>query len=73
MSTSFNEAVKARRSIYALSASSPISDAAITTIVNEAVKHSPSSFNSQSSRAILLLGEEHTKVRSPRMSTANLS
>ena len=62
MSTSFNEAVKARRSIYALSASSPISDAAITTIVNEAVKHSPSSFNSQSSRAILLLGEEHTKI-----------
>lgn len=66
MSASFQEAVKARRSIYALSASSPISDSAISECVHSAVKHSPTSFNSQSSRAVLLLGEEHAKVR-PRL------
>ncbi|MDH6426871.1 MULTISPECIES: nitroreductase family protein [unclassified Paenibacillus] len=62
MSNNFFEAVKGRRSIYALSKESPISDAQIVEIVEQAVLHSPTSFNSQSSRAVVLLGEQHDKL-----------
>ena len=62
MSKNFFEAVKGRRSIYAISKESPISDARIQEIVEEAVLHSPTSFNSQSSRAVVLLGEQHDKL-----------
>lgn len=62
MSKSFFEAVKGRRSVYAISKESPISDARIQEIVEEAVLHSPTSFNSQSSRAVVLLGEQHDKL-----------
>ena len=54
--------VKARRTHYALKAESPISDAAIEKIVQDAVLHVPSSFNTQTSRVVLLLKEEHQKV-----------
>ncbi|MEK4474126.1 nitroreductase family protein [Paenibacillus sp. FSL R7-0048] len=62
MSNNFFEAVKGRRSIYALSKESTISDAQIVEIVEQAVLHSPTSFNSQSSRAVVLLGEQHDKL-----------
>lgn len=62
MSSSFLEAVKERRSIYAISKESTVSDAQITEIVEQAVLHSPTSFNSQSSRAVVLLGEQHDKL-----------
>ncbi|MEK4329049.1 nitroreductase family protein [Paenibacillus sp. FSL R7-0312] len=62
MSKSFFEAVKGRRSVYAISKESPISDEQIQKIVEEAVLHSPTSFNSQSSRAVVLLGEQHDKL-----------
>ncbi|GGF84897.1 nitroreductase [Paenibacillus albidus] len=62
MSKSFFGAVKGRRSIYAISKESTISDAKIQEIVEEAVLHSPTSFNSQSSRAVVLLGEAHDKL-----------
>ncbi|KAM0754383.1 Nitroreductase [Meredithblackwellia eburnea MCA 4105] len=52
----------ARRSIYQLSNSSPISNEKILEIVHDIVKHSPTSFNSQSSRALVLFGDEHRKV-----------
>ncbi|KAM5545198.1 hypothetical protein V8D89_001309 [Ganoderma adspersum] len=61
-SATFFEAVKGRRTIYALSSESTIPDEKIQEIVAEAVKHAPSSFNSQSSRAVLLLGDEHKKL-----------
>lgn len=54
--------IKNRRTYYQLSKSSPISDKAITDIVYEALKHSPSSFNSQSTRVVVLLKEEHDKL-----------
>ncbi|CEQ43211.1 SPOSA6832_05115 [Sporobolomyces salmonicolor] len=59
---SFLEVIKERRTIYALSKSSPISDERIVELVNTVVKHSPSSFNSQSSRAVVLLGKHHDKL-----------
>ncbi|NUU64250.1 nitroreductase family protein [Paenibacillus agri] len=62
MSKNFFEAVKGRRSVYAISKESTISDERIKEIVEEAVLHSPSSFNSQSARAVVLLGENHDKL-----------
>ncbi|AIQ17876.1 nitroreductase [Paenibacillus sp. FSL H7-0357] len=62
MSKNFLEVVKERRSIYSLSKETPISDAQIKEIVEAAVLHSPTSFNSQSSRAVVLLGDKHDKL-----------
>lgn len=58
---SFLEAVQNRRSIYPLSADIPISDARVKELVVEAIKHVPSSFNSQSTRLVVLLNAEHQK------------
>ncbi|KAJ5747302.1 uncharacterized protein N7511_008998 [Penicillium nucicola] len=60
--TTLLELVKSRRTFYGLKAESPISDAAIETIVKDSVLHVPSSFNTQTSRVVLLLKEEHQKV-----------
>jgi predicted oxidoreductase (fatty acid repression mutant protein) len=61
-SASFLEAVKNRRSVYQLKKESTISDAKIEEIVSEALLHVPSSFNSQSTRLVILLKEEHVKL-----------
>ena len=58
----FLSAVKARRSYYSISNEPVLSDEKIEEIINQAVLHSPSPMNSQSSRAVLLLGEHHTKL-----------
>ncbi|KAJ5936018.1 hypothetical protein N7454_005316 [Penicillium verhagenii] len=60
--TSLLELVKSRRTYYGLKAESPISDDAIESIVQDSVLHVPSSFNTQTSRVVLLLKEEHKKV-----------
>ncbi|MBW7477236.1 nitroreductase family protein [Paenibacillus oenotherae] len=62
MAQDFLTAVSERRSIYTLSKESTISDERILEIVQETVKHTPSSFNSQSSRLVVLLGEQHDKL-----------
>ena len=59
---SFIDAVKNRRTRYALSKEPVIQDARIREIVGEAVKHTPSAFNSQSSRVVLLLGNHHDRL-----------
>ncbi|WP_138492920.1 nitroreductase family protein [Paenibacillus pinistramenti] len=56
------EALKTRRSYYGISNESTISDDQIVEIVQEAVKYTPSSFNSQTARAVVLLGENHNKL-----------
>ncbi|KAI9808510.1 MAG: hypothetical protein M1827_007215 [Pycnora praestabilis] len=53
------EAVKARRTYYQLSNESTISDAKIQEIAKDALLHCPSSFNSQSTRIVVLLKKEH--------------
>ena len=58
----FMKAVKSRRSYYQLNKDSPISDDRIVELVNEAVLHTPSSFNSQSTRVVVLLNEQHEKL-----------
>ncbi|MDO4231840.1 MAG: nitroreductase family protein [Lautropia sp.] len=51
-----------RRSIYALNKNLPVPAKDVVALVEHAVKHTPSSFNSQSTRVIVLLGAEHEKL-----------
>lgn len=62
MKRSFDEALKHRRSYYAITDKSPITDEEIEKIIDLAVMHVPSAFNSQSPRVVLLLGENHKKL-----------
>jgi hypothetical protein len=55
----FFDAVKNRRTNYALSKRSPVPDERIQEIVEQAVKHCPSASNSQSGRAVLMFRSEH--------------
>ncbi|KAL2046587.1 hypothetical protein ABVK25_011712 [Lepraria finkii] len=58
----FLAAVESRRTYYQLSNESYISDARIKEIVTFALKHTPSPFNSQTSRLVLVLKKEHEKL-----------
>jgi len=60
-SISFKDAVQDRRSIYTLNKNSPIPDSRIKEILNAAINNVPSSFNSQSSRLVVLFKDEHDK------------
>ena len=51
-----------RRSIYALNDNLPISNDEVLNVVEHAILHTPSSFNSQSTRLVVLLGDEHKKL-----------
>ncbi|MEJ5083701.1 nitroreductase family protein [Ochrobactrum sp. MYb379] len=62
MSNSYIDALKKRRTQYALGKNLPISKDAVAELIREAVKNSPSSFNSQSSRAVILFGAESDKL-----------
>ncbi|WP_369309937.1 nitroreductase family protein [Providencia rettgeri] len=62
MSNAFIEMIKNRRTIYNLGDALPVSEEQVTKLIKEAVKHSPSSFNSQSSRVVILFGAEHKKL-----------
>lgn len=62
MSVTFKEAVESRRSIYALGNEAVISDEQIEEIISHAVKHTPSAFNSQTGRVVVLLGEQNKRL-----------
>ncbi len=51
-----------RRSIYTLNDQLPVSKDKVVKLVEHAVLHTPSSFNSQSSRLVVLFGEDHQKL-----------
>ncbi len=55
-------AAKVRRSIYALGKEIPVSEERIQEIVEEAVKHAPSPFNSQSAKAVIMFGKAHDEL-----------
>lgn len=61
MLKNFQTAVETRRSHYAISKDKIISDDKIEEIIEHAVKHTPSAFNSQTARVVLLLDDHHTK------------
>jgi len=56
------KAIKNRRTYYGINDKSPISNEEIKEIIDFAVLHVPSAFNSQSTRVVLLLGENHKKL-----------
>ena len=58
---SFIEQIKQRRSIYAIGKNVSQTPEQLDGVIQEAIKHSPSSFNSQSSRAVTLYGDSHAK------------
>lgn len=62
MATPFQQAAKKRRTIYALSKQLPVSNQDIVATVEHALLHTPSSFNSQSTRTLVLFGAEHDKL-----------
>ena len=55
----FENALKERRSFYAIGKEPVINDTEIQSIIADAVKYTPSAFNSQSSRVIVLFGAQH--------------
>lgn len=59
MENPFIDLLKERRSIYALGKNVPLSNEQITELVQKAIKESPTSFNSQTSRAVVLFGDSH--------------
>ncbi|MCT4662999.1 MAG: nitroreductase family protein [Tissierellales bacterium] len=62
MEYNYKEAIGKRRSIYELSKESTISDDEIQDILVYALDHTPSAFNSQSGRVVLLLDNEHNEL-----------
>ncbi|PWA11197.1 nitroreductase [Pueribacillus theae] len=58
----FYAAVEGRRSIYAISNEPVIPDEKIEEIIQFAVKHTPTAYNSQSGKVVVLLGEHHQKL-----------
>ena len=62
MKNEFLDAVKARRTYYAISKEAVASDERIQEIISEAVKYAPSAFNSQSARVVILLGAQHDRL-----------
>jgi predicted oxidoreductase (fatty acid repression mutant protein) len=62
VANTFLEAIEARRTYYGLSKEEIVTPERVKEIVNHAVKHSPSAFNSQSARVVVLFGKESDKV-----------
>lgn len=58
----FYTAIKERRTIYGISKETTVSDERIQEVIKEAVKYTPSAFNSQSARVVVLFGENHNKL-----------
>jgi predicted oxidoreductase (fatty acid repression mutant protein) len=58
---SFLDHMKQRRTIYAIGKNVPLAQDKIEEIIKEAVRNSPSAFNSQTSRVVTLYGDSHTK------------
>lgn len=61
MSNPFLDLIQQRRTIYAIGKNVQHSEVDLTDLIQNAVKQSPSSFNSQSSRAVILFANAHEK------------
>ncbi|MPM82175.1 hypothetical protein SDC9_129236 [bioreactor metagenome] len=51
-----------RRTQYVIGKNLPVPEAQVEALIREAVRHAPSSFNSQSSRVVILFGAQHEKL-----------
>ncbi|TAL95855.1 MAG: nitroreductase family protein [Rhodanobacter sp.] len=61
MNSTMIESLKKRRTQYALGKNVSLDKDALTALIKEAVRHAPSPFNAQSSRAVILFGEQSEK------------
>lgn len=55
----FMDSIKSRRSIYSIGKNIAVSDDEIIDMIKQALMHSPTPYNSQANRAVLLIGEDH--------------
>ena len=69
MSKDYFNAVKDRRTIYTLSGETTVPNEKIVEVIEHAVKHVPSAFNSQSQKVVVLFGENHKKIWNITMET----
>lgn len=60
--TNYIDALKKRRSIYALGKNISLSETELEDLVKAAVKESPSAFNSQTSRVVILFDDASVKL-----------
>ncbi|GAA1373435.1 nitroreductase family protein [Peribacillus frigoritolerans] len=58
----FFSAIEDRRSYYSLSKENVVPDKRIKEVIDHAVQYSPSAFNSQSARVIVLTGQSHDQL-----------
>ncbi|MBE6469302.1 MAG: nitroreductase [Coriobacteriaceae bacterium] len=56
---SYQDIINTRRTVYALNDQLPIAEDEAVKIIEDAIVASPSAFNMQSARAIILLGDQH--------------
>lgn len=61
MSDNYLSLATQRRTIYALGKDLPLAEDTVVQLIQDAIRQAPSAFNSQSSRALILLGNEHNK------------
>ena len=62
MKSNANALYAKRRTQYAIGKDLPISEAEVEALIQQSVRLAPSSFNSQSSRAVILFGVAHEKL-----------
>lgn len=62
MAKDFLTSISERRTFYGISKEKVVSDEKIKEVVDHAIKYTPSAFNSQSARILLVLDKEHDKL-----------
>lgn len=58
----FLNALKTRRSVYAIGNAALVPDEALQSLIGDIIEATPSAFNSQSQRTVLLLGAKHEEL-----------
>lgn len=61
MSKEFYQVLKERRTVYAISKEAVTTDEVIKDVIEKAVLHTPSAFNSQTARLVVLWNKEHDR------------
>ena len=62
MKRTFLEAIEHRRSCYSLSATNPVSESDIISAIDRIILSTPSAYNSQPTRLVVLFGRHHTQL-----------
>ena len=62
MKRTFLEAIEHRRSCYSLSATNPVLESDIISAIDRIILSTPSAYNSQSTRLVVLFGRHHTQL-----------